>query len=375
MTTTIEQSFWELLKAGLWGTVPHVDIKLNKEEWKDLMEQAKRQTLLGILFDGMLSLPLEQQPEEEIRLKWFWKVNKIEQANRKQNQVLVAFTEKLQEKGFRALLLKGQSYAALYPNPLHRQSGDIDLYIGRKNYQAICQEIKDRKDMGQIKGENFLHTNVVWQGVDIELHRIAALFSNYFKQRRFVKWGEQMLESSTYTFTPMGQQKNINVPDSVFSSLFVFYHMLFHFFHGGVGLRQLCDWARMLHVYHTEIDQEVLKRELCYYGLMQPWQVFGYILVHQIGLPQEEFPFYKDTYNKSVKVSEDILKQGNFGHYSENKLPFSSNYVIRKGKRYFYHTRRYINTMKLFPSLGFEAFMLFMYERGIHFFTDFFNKK
>ena len=78
---------------------------------------------------------------------------------------------------------------------------------------------------------------------------------------------------------------------------------------------------------------------------------------------------------KFISAIKDILKQGNFGHYSENKLPYSSNYVIRKCKRYFYHTHRYINTMKLFPSLGFEAFILFMYERGIHFFTDFFTKK
>ena len=170
MTTTTEQVFWELLKAGLWGTTPHVDKKLNDEEWKEVIEQAKRQTLLGILFDGMLRLPADLQPEEETRLKWFWKVNKIEQANCKLNQILVEFTGKLENEGINSLLLKGQAYASLYPIPLHRQCGDIDLLIGRKNYKRVCIWVKEQGLISSKDEERFHHQSLKYQSIEVELH-------------------------------------------------------------------------------------------------------------------------------------------------------------------------------------------------------------
>lgn len=374
MTDIVEQAFWELLKAGLWERDPIIETKLTDEQWAEVMEHAKRQTLIGVLFDGMLRLPIELQPEEEIRMKWFWRVNKIEQANRKLNRVLVDFTDKLQEQGISSLLLKGQSYAVLYPQPLHRQCGDIDLYVGRKNYHTICQKLKEWNLIGPNDGEDMRHQQFSFHGIEIEIHRVATAFPNPFNHNRFALWSEQMLEQSTKSFVPTTENKSIRIPETAYNLIFVFYHSLFHYFIGGIGLRQFCDWARMLHVSKSEIDYNRLEKDINDYGLMNAWQVFGYILVHQLGLPQEEFPFYKDTRKKSANLLEDILEQGNFGHYAEKQRPNASNYVLRRGKRFVFRTKRYIQTMRLFPSLGFGAYLLYLYERGGHFFTDIFKK-
>lgn len=375
MTAEVEHAFWELLRAGLWKKPPMLTAKLSDEQWGEVMKYAKRQTLIGVLFDGMLHLPVDLQPTEDIRMKWFWKVNRIELANRKQNQVLVKITEKLEEKGIKTMVLKGQSYAILYPQPLHRQPGDIDLFVGKKNLEAVSQWIETWGMTDSKHSYHSLHINAKWQGVSIELHRTAAIFGSFTKQRQFVKWSEQVLEQSTFTFTPMDEKEEVHIPNTVFNALYVFYHLFFHFVHGGVGLRQLCDWACMLHVNHNKINQQELKQRLNCFGLLNAWQVFGYLLVHHIGLPQEEFPFYKETKKKASIILEDIMEQGNFGHSAEKQFSNDPNYLARKRKNFFFHTKRYLKTMRLFPVLGLEAFGFFLLERGKHFFTDYFKAK
>ncbi|MBO7418282.1 MAG: nucleotidyltransferase family protein [Bacteroidaceae bacterium] len=375
MTNVVEQAFWELLKAGLWERQPMMEAKLSEEQWAEVIKHAKQQTLIGVLFDGMLKLPFELHPNEETRMKWFWIVNKIERANRLQNHVLVEFVMKLREKDVRALLLKGQSYAALYPNPLHRQCGDIDLYIGQKNYPKVCEWVKKCGMIGSKNVKNFHHQEIKWQGVNMDLHRVTIAFSTPSGYKRLIRWSEQMLANSQSFFTPSTEKEEIPIPEVSFNVFFVFIHLLKHFLYEGVGLRQLCDWARMLHVYHDKIDQEELKLNLKHYGLTHAWQVFGFLLVQQIGLPQNEFPFYKNTQKKSAKILRVILQRGNFGHYAENQVSNNSNYLVRKTSNFFFHINCYLKGFCFFPSLAWEAFMFYLYQRIGPSFTDYFKNK
>ena len=52
-----------------------------------------------------------------------------------------------------------------------------------------------------------------------------------------------------------------------------------------------------------------LIRNLENFGFLRAWQIFGYIAVHQLGLAEEEFPFYTDEWSEvSQKVIlKDIL--------------------------------------------------------------------
>ena len=56
--------------------------------------------------------------------------------------------------------------------------------------------------------------------------------------------------------------------------IIVFTHFLQHFFVGGVGLRQICDWCRLLWTYRSEIDVAKLEGRLRRAGLMTAWKAF-----------------------------------------------------------------------------------------------------
>lgn len=36
--------------------------------------------------------------------------------------------------------------------------------------------------------------------------------------------------------------------------VYVFAHILQHFFKGGIGLRQICDWCRLLYTYRDSLN-------------------------------------------------------------------------------------------------------------------------
>ena len=64
-----ENTFWTLLQAGLWQKVlPALDAPLSKEEWQGIFDLAVKQSLDGIIYDGMMMLPEEQRPD---RISYF----------------------------------------------------------------------------------------------------------------------------------------------------------------------------------------------------------------------------------------------------------------------------------------------------------------
>lgn len=104
-----ENTFWTLLQAGLWQKVlPALDAPLSKEEWQGIFDLAVKQSLDGIIYDGMMMLPEEQRPDRILQLKWYGRVNKNVQVHSLLNRVLVDIVDKFEEEDIPVLLLKGQ---------------------------------------------------------------------------------------------------------------------------------------------------------------------------------------------------------------------------------------------------------------------------
>ena len=371
----LDQVFWTLLQAGLWQkALPCLDTLLSDEKWQELYAMALRQSVEGIVFDGMMSLPEEQRPNKSLLLLWYGRVKIIEQTHRQLNHGLVEIVSRLESEGMQPVLLKGQGNASFYPNPVHRECGDIDLFIGRQNYPRVCELLRAWGIEDAL--ETIMHMRGEWKGVRIELHRIATLCRNPFKHKRIVEWSEAILKDRSTTFVPTFESKPISIPKPDFNVFFVFYHMLHHFTTSGVGLRQLCDLARLLHTYLGELDLPELNKQLNYYGLMRFWQAFGYLLVHRIGLPQNEMPFYKDTKKLSEKILDIINYDGNFGYYApvERERKYTS-YLGHKWDSLLIVSHRYFRLMRIFPWWGFMNYVSFVTHGTIMAIVGLFKKK
>lgn len=74
--------------------------------------------------------------------------------------------------------------------------------------------------------------------------------------------------------------------------IIVFSHILQHFYQEGIGLRQICDWCRLLWTYQDKIDRSLLKNRLKKMGCMSEWSAFAALAVEYLGMSVKAMPFY-----------------------------------------------------------------------------------
>ena len=126
---------------------------------------------------------------------------------------------------------------------------------------------------------------------------------------------------------------DIFLPDPDSDAVFVFCHILQHFFKGGIGLRQVCDWCRLLWTYQDKIDIQLLKRRLCKMGILSEWKVFAALAVDVLGMPAVAMPLYsKSTLNlKRARMALGwILKSGNMGHNIDQSYRKEYSHHVQK---------------------------------------------
>ena len=100
-------------------------------------------------------------------------------------------------------------------------------------------------------------------------------------------------------------------------AFFVFSHILQHFYKEGIGLRQICDWCRLLWTYRDSLNHGLLESRIKKAGVMTEWKSFAALAVDYLGMPVEAIPLYSDDKKwsrKADKVMDFILETGNFGH-------------------------------------------------------------
>ena len=112
----------------------------------------------------------------------------------------------------------------------------------------------------------------------------------------------------------------VSLPGPNEDVIFVFTHILQHLFLEGIGLRQICDWCRLLWTYRSEINVEMLEQRIRKMGLLSEWQIFGAMAVDCLGMPKEAMPLLNDNFNLKRKVGrlmDFVMEVGNFGHNRE----------------------------------------------------------
>jgi hypothetical protein len=314
--------FFSLLRAGIYG-VPVPESELPESiDWKAVVTLAKKHVVYGIIIDSVQFVPERLRPSQAV----YAKMNKFAMGLLKTNAVLdlavAHLATSLKQRGIDGVLLKGQGLARYYRVPEMRQCGDIDFYVGKKNYKEairICQE--DLSDDNSETHEIEPHFNFMMNGIPIELHRLASKIHSPYRGKQFQRWIEEQLEQSPSRRIESIGNADITLPSYDFDAIFIFYHAWRHLIMSGLGMRQLCDWIMVLHNHDRDIDTERLKKNIHRFGMTRGWKVFACIAVDHLGLPEDEMPLYDPTYRKkSEKILKEIINGGNFGFYSKNHL-------------------------------------------------------
>ena len=351
----MQQAFFSLVRSGLWGTVadPELFRQTTAAEWDVLYRMAQSQALLALTFDGIGTLPAELRPPRPLYLQWAARTAQIEQANERLNRMVETLQTLYSNAGLHPVLLKGQGVATNYRNPLHRQCGDIDIYLGKQG-QPIANCLLLQQGAEAEGEESDKHASYTFKGVHIENHRIILRVNNPWSNRSFRKlvkeWYPQGAEfpNKDTGEASTGTNLSMPVPPVTFNALYIFLHAFMHLLNSGIGLRQLCDWSCLLVKRHKDIDGARLLHQLQDLGLLRAAQAFCYIAVTRLGLPSNYLPIpLEDIKQLGEELLEDIFATGNFGQHDARVKPRPRGYWAGKWHTFCRATHR-VNELRQF---------------------------
>lgn len=318
-----------MLRAGLWDKEVQL-LQYGDIDFSAILDIAEKQSVVGLIAAGIEHV-VDVRPAKKDVLQFIGRTVQLEQRNRAMNNFIGVLVEKMRKAGIYTLLVKGQGIAQCYERPLWRCSGDIDLFLSEDNYLRAKELLLPLASSVEEEFVREKHLGMTINGWVVELHghlysglsskvekELDALQKETFHEGQVRSW----LNGKTHVF--MLKAEN--------DAFYVFTHILQHFYKGGIGLRQICDWCRLLYTYKDSLDYDLLEKRIKRAGLMTEWKAFAALAVEYLGMPIEAMPFYSDSFmwkKKAKLIMDFVMMSGNFGHNRDSSY-MKYPYLIRK---------------------------------------------
>lgn len=318
------RKFLEIIRFSINSgnsSIPDVD-ELN---WSDFYQFVREQALVGVVFEGVARLGEQGvKPPLHLLMEWIATAEQIKQRNYLLNEESKRLTQLFENEGHRTVVLKGQANARLYPNPLCRQPGDIDIWVdgGEKRVLSLLVNlgIIESKDIVSYEDEtkatkvyHHVHLPVNKRQIDVEVHfRPSSGIWNPIYNRRLQLYLEKEIHQDN-----LMMEEGFRVPSLQFALIMQLAHIQKHFLEYGVGLRQLVDYFFLLKdrkENNTNITETLLRN----LGL---WNMAGavmWIMSDILGLDNELLIAPKNKRRGQILLKA-IVDGGNFGMYSAEK--------------------------------------------------------
>lgn len=318
MTNNNQQAFFSLVRAGLWEKevrlLPYGDI-----DYAEVMRLAQEQAVVGLVAAGLEHVTDVKVPQVWA-LQFAGQTIQLEQRNKAMNQFIADLIAKMREADIYTLLVKGQGIAECYERPQWRTSGDVDLLLSVENFEKAKSLLLPLSSGNKPECNYSKELGYYIDSWSVELHgtqrtglssrvdtEIDAVQMDLFYGGKVRSWNN----GGTTIFLPAADE-------DVF---IIFTHFIKHFYkEGGVTVRQVCDWCRLLWTYKDSIDAKLLERRIKRAGLISEWKAFGMLAVNYLGMPIEAMPLYsKDEKwsRKAEKIVDFILKGGEWRKWKD----------------------------------------------------------
>ena len=313
-----QKIFFDFLRVCI-GSAKEIPSSLKDADWKELYAIAKKQCLVGVLFDGIKKLPAEKVGmKKELLLQWMAESQLLEKANVRLNDAAIHVSEWFQKKGFRTCILKGQGNALMYPNPYSRTPGDIDIWVegGDKRVISFVRSISPHEKAC------YHHIEFPsYKGVEVEVHYRPSFLLCFWHNRKLQKYYERVKEEQFSHRVMLGKQGEIAIPTVEFNLIFQLTHIYAHLMNEGIGLRQLVDYYYLISMLSVNCEMLTsLQKELKELGLWKFAGAIMYIMQEVFGMPASRLIVPpNEKYGKFVL--NEVLEAGNFGkHDARNRF-------------------------------------------------------
>lgn len=245
------------LRSALFGGEVEAEKfqNLTAEEWQQLFRMAAQQGVVAIVYDVVSRLPKEMQPPRSTNIQWALSVEAIENRYELQRKTSALLAKLWSEQGLQTIVMKGLAIGTYYPQPAHRECGDLDCFLvksgsttsdGYELGNRLCEQIG-----AKVERDYYKNSHIKYRGLMVENHR----FYLPVRGGRKVKELERHLEKVALRGrTSMVPDTKLIVPSPDFNALFLTMHALNHFISEGIKLRHILDWALLLKAEQDNIN-------------------------------------------------------------------------------------------------------------------------
>ena len=315
---TTEDIYLSLLRQALWNKSGNeLPSDIDNLQLRQLMRLCNIQGTAPLVFEVMLRRYSNLPDDIKLQMKQVCMSNML-QFGKLKDELIFTFNA-LKANGIKPVLLKGFGLAALYPKPYLRSWGDLDVYVGSRQYHQAAATLRntfpDAKHHDQ-EWEELKHYNFVLpNGSLVEMHHHTMAFFSRRDEKYFYKLEEDAMNDKKADI----EGYEVNIPDDFFNMLFVFMHAWEHFYESGAGMKQIADVALLAHTLHQSDSCDnrqlttYLNKHLRRMRMIQPWHIMGYLIVKALHLPAEEWPLYDDgvlTRKYGERLYKRVMHEG-----------------------------------------------------------------
>ena len=281
--------------------------------WEKVLKLSVRQSVIGVTYDAIESLPAELRPERPTLLKWIGYVARMEGEYELYRETIFSLADFYAENGYKMMLLKGYGLSSSYPLPERRPTGDIDIFLGRewatppfgqKDVWKEADRILQDKLGIKVDNTHHHHSVFVYKRYSVENHFDFINVYDHKSSREFEKLFKQMVTEG-YKVHP--ECSNLYLPSDDFNALFLLKHCSGHFASTEINLRQVLDWLLFIRTHHDTIDWGRLYVSLQEFGLVRFANILSAIGEKYLGMSSAEFYAIEKDESLLLRVLKDIL--------------------------------------------------------------------
>jgi hypothetical protein len=274
-------------------------------DWNEVLDLCVRNGIAALVWDGMQRLydnhifdaGTMEQPLMDEWTSWImsteqdWRLMKL-QADR--------LSRFFSSHDIPMMVLKGYGTSLDWPDPSHRTSGDLDIWLFGKSQEADTLLSKEKGI--EVNNDHHHHTVFILKDRLVENHydfvNTASHRSNRPYERRLKELA--MLDRAVPC-------DGFYIPGPQLEALFNLRHMALHFAAVGCTLRHLMDWGFMAAAHREQIDWEEVIRISQEAGMYRFLCALDTICVEDLGFDAACFPILERERVLADRILDDIL--------------------------------------------------------------------
>lgn len=285
-----------------------------KPDYQKLFDLANQHQISALIYNQIYNF--DDFPEE-IKQRWKRDALKINAFQTRKTMKILQVYRQFLKQGLKVLIVKGLVCRSLYPQPDNRQSNDEDLYVRKEEYEAV-KDILLKNNFTVISESDDVTTFIdPVSGLSIELH--TALFSLESKAYgNYQRYFDQAFDKCIVHSIDGVEVYSLEYTQHL---LFLILHFAKHFFHGGVGIRQVVDIVMYSEAYGDKVNWDRL------YDILKELNIYVLIVnLFAMAHDQLEFDYTKIRVPEGIDKSDyqdlfdDIMDAGIFGQSSSERI-------------------------------------------------------